>query len=250
MYVALAWGFIAAASLIIGGLLALYLTISRRTLGYIMAFGGGVLISAIAYEQVEEAVATAAGGSVALGVFAGAIMFFGGDLLIDRLGGSDRKASSGAQAEGNTLPIVLGTVLDGVPESIVLGVSLLSGKISVAMLCAIFMSNLPEAIAGTTGLRVAGWRRGHILTLWAIVAAVSGLGAYLAELYPTRVRGAGQGFTYNVGRGASGLVTGGIGYLVPLLTLNGAIAAGASIYLLALAALLVLPETRGRDLAV
>jgi zinc transporter, ZIP family len=134
VYVALAWGFIAAASLIIGGLLALHLTISRRTLGYIMAFGGGVLISAIAYELVEEAVATAAGGPVALGVFAGAITFFGGDLLIDRLGGSDRKASSGAQAEGNTLPIVLGTVLDGVPESIVLGVSLLSGKISIAML--------------------------------------------------------------------------------------------------------------------
>lgn len=175
MFVALAWGFIAAASLVIGGLLALNLTISRRTLGYIMAFGSGVLISAIAYELVEEAVATASGGPVALGVFAGAVTFFGGDLLIDRVGGADRKASSGAQAEGNTLPIVLGTVLDGVPESIVLGVSLLSGKISVAMLCAIFISNLPEAIAGTTGLQVAGWRRGRILGLWATVTAVSGL---------------------------------------------------------------------------
>jgi zinc transporter, ZIP family len=175
VYVALAWGFIAAASLIIGGLLALHLTISRRTLGYIMAFGGGVLISAIAYELVEEAVATAAGGPVALGVFAGAITFFGGDLLIDRLGGSGRKASSGEQAEGNTLPIVLGTVLDGIPESIVLGVTLLDGGISVAMLSAIFISNVPEAIAGTTGLQAAGWRRGQILALWTTVAVVSGL---------------------------------------------------------------------------
>jgi ZIP family zinc transporter len=190
VFVALAWGFIAAASLIIGGLLALYLTISRRTLGYIMAFGSGVLISAIAYELVEEAVATAAGIPVALGVCAGAVTFFSGDLLIDRLGGSDRKAASGAQAEGNTLPIVLGTVLDGVPESIVLGVSLLSGQISVAMLCAIFISNLPEAIAGTTGLQVAGWRRGRILTLWATVAAVSGLAcaAGYALLYAANPR--------------------------------------------------------------
>jgi MFS family permease len=78
--------------------------------------------------------------------------------------------------------------------------------------------------------------------------ALSGLGAYLAELYPTRIRGAGQGFTYNVGRGASGLLIGGIGYLVPLLGFNGAMAVGACIYLIALGALLVLPETRGRDL--
>jgi ZIP family zinc transporter len=180
MSLALAWGFIAGASLIIGGLLALYLTISRRTLGYIMAFGGGVLVSAIAYELVEEAVATTeGGGTVGLGLFAGAVTFFGGDLLIDRLGGSGRKASSGEQAEGNTLPIVLGTVLDGVPESIVLGVSLLDGGISVAMLCAIFISNLPEAIAGTTGLQAAGWSRRGILALWTTVAAVSALACAL-----------------------------------------------------------------------
>ena len=175
MFVALAWGFIAGASLIVGGLLALNVTISRRMLGYIMAFGSGVLISAIAYELVEDAIERAAGGPVALGLFAGALTFFCGDLLIDRLGGSGRKASSGEQAEGNTLPIVLGTVLDGIPESIVLGVTLLDGGISVAMLSAIFISNLPEAIAGTTGLQAAGWRRGRILALWTTVAVVSAL---------------------------------------------------------------------------
>jgi ZIP family zinc transporter len=175
MYVAFAWGFIGGASLIIGGLIALYLTISRRVLGFIMAFGSGVLISAIAYELVEDAIERAAGRPVALGLFAGAIAFFAGDVLISRLGGSGRKASSGEQAEGNTLPIVVGIVLDGVPEAIVLGISLLSGGVSVAMLSAIFISNLPEAIAGTTGLQAAGWRRGRILALWATVALVSAL---------------------------------------------------------------------------
>jgi ZIP family zinc transporter len=179
MLLALGWGFIAGASLIIGGLLALNLTISRRTLGYIMAFGGGVLISAIAYELVEEAVERAAGIPVALGLFAGAITFYVGDYVIDRLGGSSRKASTGEQAEGSTLPIVLGTILDGVPESIVLGVSLLTGNISIAMLSAIFISNLPEAIAGTTGLQAAGWRRRSILALWTTVATVSAVACAL-----------------------------------------------------------------------
>ena len=148
MFAALAWGFIAGASLIVGGLLALNLAISRRTLGYIMAFGGGVLISAIAYELVEEAVGKGTGHPLALGLFAGSITFFVGDLLIDRLGGSSRKASSGKQAEGNTLPIVLGTVLDGVPESIVLGVSLLSG--SVRTRCPV-AAKIALQIAGATG---------------------------------------------------------------------------------------------------
>jgi zinc transporter, ZIP family len=173
--IALFWGLLAGCSLIIGGLMALYLKISRHALGYIMGFGSGVLISAIAYELVEDAVETASGRPVALGLFAGALTFFAGDLLIDRLGGAGRKASSGEQAQGNTLPIVLGTVLDGIPESIVLGVSLLDGGVSVAMLSAIFISNLPEAIAGTTGLQAAGWRRGRILMLWAAVAVVSSL---------------------------------------------------------------------------
>ena len=78
--------------------------------------------------------------------------------------------------------------------------------------------------------------------------ALSGLGAYLAELFPSAHRGAGQGFTYNLGRGASGLVAGGIGVLASAIDLNGAMALGATVYLLALAALLMLPETRGRDL--
>ena len=112
-------------------------------------------------------------------MFTGAITFYRRRPPLDRLGGAGRKASSGEQVEGNTLPIVLGTVLDGVPEAIVLGVSLLSGGISVAMLCAIFISNLPEAIAGTTGLLAAGWRRGRILALWVTVAVVSGLACAL-----------------------------------------------------------------------
>jgi ZIP family zinc transporter len=136
-----------------------------------MAFGAGVLISAVAFELIEEAVdAASAFRPVAVGLFAGSAVFFVGDTLIDRMGGRDRKRSAGAAASASGLAIVLGTVLDGVPESIVLGMTLLGGgQIGVTMLAAVFLSNLPEAIAATSGLRsgAAPWSRARILRLYA-----------------------------------------------------------------------------------
>jgi zinc transporter, ZIP family len=179
------WGLLAGSSLIIGGLVALRFRISQSLLGLIMAFGAGVLISAVAYELVGEAFDTSAGsGGVALGLFAGAAAFFGGDFLIDRMGGEGRKSSEGEQEGGSPLAIVLGIVLDGIPESIVIGLSLLEGGgVSVAVIAAVFLSNLPEAVAATTGLTKAGWARRRILGLWsatAIVCAFSSLVGYRA----------------------------------------------------------------------
>lgn len=174
-----AWGLLAGSSLVVGGILALRLRISSRALGIVMAFGAGVLISAVAYELVLEAVDTSAGsGGVALGLFAGCAVFFGGDAIIDRVGGAHRKSSSGKQQEGSALAIVLGIVLDGIPESMVIGLTILEGgAVSAAFLVAVFLSNLPEAIAATTGLAAAGWAKARILGLWTVVALVSGLAA-------------------------------------------------------------------------
>jgi ZIP family zinc transporter len=159
-----AWGILAGSSLVLGGIVALLFPIGRRLLGVIMAFG---------------AFDTSAGdGGVALGLFAGSAVFFLGDTVIDRMGGAGRKSSSGNQAAGSALAIVLGIVLDGIPESLVLGLTVLeAGAVSVAFLVAVFMSNLPEAIAATTGLARAGWARGRILGLWILVMIVSGLAA-------------------------------------------------------------------------
>jgi ZIP family zinc transporter len=160
-------------------LLTFWLPIGRRALGLIMAFGAGVLISAVAFELVHEAFTTSAGdGGVGLGLFLGSCVFLAGDQLIDHLGGSDRKRSSGKQAAGSALAIVLGIVLDGIPESLVLGLTVLeAGKVSAAFLVAVFLSNLPEAIAATPGLSTAGWARRRVLGLWTIVAVVCGLSA-------------------------------------------------------------------------
>jgi ZIP family zinc transporter len=175
------WGLVAGSSLLVGGLVALGFAISTRVLGLVMAFGAGVLISAVAYELVGEAFETAAGsGAVALGLFAGAAVFFGGDALIDRLGGDRRKHSGGNQAEGSPLAIVLGIVLDGIPESIVIGLGLLEGGgVSVAVISAVFLSNLPESVAASTGLDRAGWARNRILGLWTAVMLVSAFAALI-----------------------------------------------------------------------
>ena len=176
MIAAFGWGTLAASSLLIGGLLALRTPISPKVLGLVMAFGAGVLISAVAYDIVEEAFETSDGGSgVAAGLAAGAITFYLGDAWLDRRGAAQRKRSGGPGPDSAALPLVLGIVLDGIPESIVIGVGLLAGTgVSLAMLAAVFLSNLPEAIAATVGLR-ASMAPKRILGLWVLVAVVSGL---------------------------------------------------------------------------
>lgn len=181
MGAAFGWGLFAGSSLILGGVLALVFPIRDRLLGLIMAFGAGVLISAVAYELVAEAFETSAGnGEIALGLAAGALTFFVGDVLVDRMGGAGRKEISGTAGAGSGLAIVLGIVLDGIPESAVIGLGLLEGTgVSVAVIAAVFLSNLPEAIAATSGLVAGGWKRGRILFLWAAVTLVCGLASLL-----------------------------------------------------------------------
>ncbi|HKY24108.1 MAG TPA: hypothetical protein VJM07_03065 [Gaiella sp.] len=179
MLEAFLWGAIASSSLLLGGLIALRRPVGRLVLGLVMAFGAGVLISAVAFELVAEAFETSGLLSdVAIGLFAGCAAFTLGDALIDRLGGAGRKDMDGAQAGGSAVAIVLGIVLDGIPESAVLGLTLLEGSgISAAMLAAVFLSNLPEAVAATSGLVASGWRGSRVMCLWGVVVVVSALSA-------------------------------------------------------------------------
>src|SRR6187401_3634415 len=172
------WGFGAAASLLLGGAFSLRFNISRRALGLTMAFGAGVLLSAVAYDLVQEAFNVTDDGGlwVAVGLAAGAVTFYVGDLLIDRMGGAERKSMKGGDGAGSPLAIVLGIILDGIPESIVIGLTLLGGgMIDLAVVIAVFLSNVPEAIAATTGLKATGWKGSRIMGLWLLVAVVSGL---------------------------------------------------------------------------
>jgi ZIP family zinc transporter len=173
---AFAWGLLAASSLVLGALVALRFRIGLRTIGLIMGFGSGVLVSAVAFDLVEEAVGAASGhGATIFGMLAGCLVFFAGDLLIDRAGGGERKRAR-AEGDGSPLAIVLGTVLDGIPESIVIGLTLYeSGAIGAAYLVAVFISNVPEAVSSSYGLRGSGWTPGRIVGMWSAIAVVSGL---------------------------------------------------------------------------
>jgi ZIP family zinc transporter len=174
---AFGWGTLAASSLVIGAIIALMFRISLRAIGLIMAFGVGVLISAVAFDLVNEAFEMSFGhGWVIAGIFAGCAVFFGGDWLIDRAGGADRKDAGGDQQSGSSLAIVLGSVLDGIPESMVIGLTIFKGgAVGAAYLIAVFISNLPESISSTSGLVTSGWQKARVLWMWAGIAIVSGV---------------------------------------------------------------------------
>jgi zinc transporter, ZIP family len=177
MGAAFGWGTLAASSLVIGAIVAVLFSIGLRAIGLIMAFGSGVLISAVSFDLVEEAVDKSSGhGWVIGGLFAGCLVFFGGDQLINHLGGSQRKDPSGDQAGGSALSIVLGSVLDGIPESMVIGLTIFEGgAVGAAYLAAVFISNLPESISSTSGLLSSGWKKSRILWMWIAIAVISGL---------------------------------------------------------------------------
>lgn len=180
MWEAMWWGLVGGIALVIGAVVGLVGPPRAKTIALVMAFGSGVLISALAFELASEAFS--GGGALALtaGLAAGSAAFFIGDLVIDRRGGEHRKRSDGRQRSGAALAIVLGSLLDGIPESAAIGVSLLDGgTVGAAMVAAVFLSNVPESMSAAAGLRRAGHSVRWILGLWAGVAAVSALAAGL-----------------------------------------------------------------------
>ena len=160
---AAAWGLLGASSLMIGAVIGLRVAIPDRILGLLLGFGAGTLISALAFELTEEAFRMGGADTVAAGLGAGALTYYVGDRLIESRGGR-----SAARGVGPAL--VLGAVLDGIPETAVIGISLLGGAgVSVPMLAAVFLSNLPESVSAAAEMR--NERPGRVLALWASVTA-------------------------------------------------------------------------------
>ena len=184
------WGVVTAGSLWVGAALAAYARLSERIIGLAMAFGAGALIAAVAYELVIDAFDTDL-TRASLGFACGALVFYVGDTLIDRMGGEGRKSMTGeSQLAGSASAIVLGTVLDGIPESFVLGASLLQeGVVPTAVVVGVFVSNVPEALSGSAGLLQAGWKRSRIFVMWSYVVLASvvatALGYFTIDKIPT-----------------------------------------------------------------
>ena len=165
MLSALGWGALAAVSLVTGALLALARTWSDGLIGAVLAFGAGALISSVSFELAEEGLRIGSPTAVAIGLAVGAVAFFSADRAVERIGGR------GGGSAG--LPLALGSLLDGIPEQAVLGIGLATGQgVSVALLVAIFVSNLPEGIGSAADMRAAGKSRGEVIRLWVVVAVL------------------------------------------------------------------------------
>lgn len=193
--VAALWGFIAASALPIGALAARWRMFTPRTLGAVLAFGAGTLISAVTFELVEQAFRRSDIWPVVAGLGLGAATFTAGDAAIARFGGRRHRgmgmteqppAAATASGDGG-LPILLGAVLDGIPESLVLGITLATGDaVSITFVVAVFVSNVPESMASTRGMIAMGYSSNTVLGLWLSVAVMSavfaGFGAMLDGL--------------------------------------------------------------------
>jgi ZIP family zinc transporter len=197
------WAGVAASTLVIGALLGSFFDASPRVIGLVMGFGAGALVASVSFELTEEAYATAGGRPVAAGLALGALTFFVGDLLIERLGGRGRPRSSADADDQAALSLLLGAALDGIPESLIIGLSLIAGgAVELAFLASVAVSNVPEAFASASARRKAGVPVGKILAQWLIIVAVSALFgaigfAVFDELGPWAVA-----FTQSFGAGA------------------------------------------------
>jgi ZIP family zinc transporter len=158
---ALGWGAVAASSLVIGALIGAARPWPGQAVGLVLGFGAGALISAVSFELAEDGVRIGGGAAVGIGLAVGALAYFVGDRLVE----------GRSSSPGNAL--ALGAFLDGVPEQLVLGIGLATGEgVSVGLLGAIFVSNLPEAIGASDGMVRGGWTRRRVLRLWLVVAVI------------------------------------------------------------------------------
>jgi zinc transporter, ZIP family len=165
---ALGWGALAASSLVVGALLGVARPWPERLVGAVLAFGAGALISAVSFDLVEEGSRLGDPGTVGIGLGIGALVYFASDRAIEH------RFSGGGAA------LALGAFLDGIPEQMVLGIGLATGEgVSVGLLVAIFVSNLPEAIGSSTDMRASGQTSGRIRLLWIAVAVVCTLATVL-----------------------------------------------------------------------
>lgn len=178
-----AWGLLAGAALVVGALVGFLGRVPRKVLASVMAFGAGVLLSAVSFELIEEAHEQGGLGPTVLGAVVGAVLYTGANVVLARRGARHRKRSGGQQPSeseqaGSGTAIALGALLDGVPESMVIGTSLLGGgAVSVVTVVAVFISNVPEGLSSAAGMRQAGRSRAYVFGLWTGIAVVSGLAA-------------------------------------------------------------------------
>lgn len=179
------WGFIAGSALLLGAAIGYLASLPRRLIAAVMAFGSGVLISALSFDLMDEAFQRGGFDSTAYGFVAGAAIYTLANWYIARRGGKHRKRSgdqqpSEAEDSGSGLAIAVGALLDGIPESIAIGVSMIKGgAVSTVTVAAIFISNIPEALSSSSGMKNARRSPAYIFGVWTGIAVISALASLI-----------------------------------------------------------------------
>jgi ZIP family zinc transporter len=183
------WGLVAGSALLIGAFVGYRMRVPQKAIALVMAFGAGVLLSAVSFELVGEAYDEGGLVPAAVGTLAGASAYTLGNVWLARRGARHRKRSghhpgqaqpTEEQQGGSGLALALGALLDGVPESAVIGVSLLDGgAVSAVTVAAVFISNIPEGLSSSAGMKKAGRGKGYVFGVWGAIAAASTVAAVL-----------------------------------------------------------------------
>jgi ZIP family zinc transporter len=183
------WGLLAGSALLLGAALGYGWRVPQKVIASVMAFGAGVLLSAVSFELVGEAYDEAGIAPTAIGTLLGALAYTTGNFWLARRGARHRKRSGAQPAQsqpsetelgGSGMALALGALLDGVPESAVIGVGLLDGgTVSLVTVAAVFLSNIPEGLSSSAGMKRAGRGKGYVFGVWTAIAAASTVSAVL-----------------------------------------------------------------------
>ncbi|MFC6102241.1 ZIP family metal transporter [Olivibacter domesticus] len=175
------WGLLSGSALIVGALMGYFFSIPQKTIALIMGFGAGVLISALAFDLMDEAFSQGGFLASASGFLAGGGIYSIANYFLDKKGAKHRKRSlnqqpSESDQKGSGLAIALGALLDGIPEAIAIGVSMIEGgAVSIATVLAIFISNIPEGLSSSSGMKNAGRSRVFVFSIWIGIALITGI---------------------------------------------------------------------------
>ncbi|WP_026585199.1 ZIP family metal transporter [Bacillus sp. J33] len=184
MWQAAMWGGVSGSAVLLGALAAMVFPIQKKLIGYIMAFGTGVLIGAAAYELLGESVRSGGLMPTSVGFVAGAVTFTLFDIMISKKGAQNRKRSGHKNASSGGIVLFIGTVMDAIPESLMIGASLLKEQsVSFLLVAAIFISNFPEGLSSTSGMKNSGYSKKKIVILWGSVFLMSALASLAGYLF-------------------------------------------------------------------
>ncbi|RBM01104.1 ZIP family zinc transporter [Glutamicibacter soli] len=180
---ALLWGTVAGSALLIGAVAAWWLRIPRVWVCAVMAFGAGVLVSALSFELVLEAFTMGGLAATAAGVAAGALLYFGANALLAKRSRKRSRTQAGSSGSSSGSAIAVGALIDGIPESVALGLGLVAGaSVNPTMLIAIFVSNIPEGLASSADMKASGRSSRSIFALWGSIVLASGLAAFIGAI--------------------------------------------------------------------